>query len=86
MLPGRMTRRVVASGFRCISCLQIPNRLSVNGIVPHWFGGIDRQGNFEMTPIPERDFDPKALAFQQKAAKAMSEVLYAGAERNTSKL
>ena len=48
--------------------------------------GEDRQGNFEPTPIPEKDFDPLAVEFQQKAARAMSEVLYAGAERNTAKL
>jgi len=34
--------------------------------------------------LAARDFDPEAMAFHAKAAKAMRDVLYAGAEKNCS--
>jgi hypothetical protein len=48
--------------------------------------GGDRHGNFVPTPRPVRDFDPVAVAFHAKAAKAMRDVLYAGAEKNLQRL
>ena len=48
--------------------------------------GTDRYGNFTHTPVPARDLDPDAVAFHAQAAKAMREVLYAGAERNLRRL
>jgi hypothetical protein len=46
----------------------------------------DRFGNFALTPKPERDFDPEAVAFHAQAAKAMRDVLYAGAEKKLQRL
>jgi non-heme Fe2+,alpha-ketoglutarate-dependent halogenase len=48
--------------------------------------GRDAYGNFEATPVPAKDFDPPAVAFHAKAAKAMRDVLYAGAERKLGRL
>ena len=48
--------------------------------------GEDRYGNFVPTPRPARDFDPPAVAFHAQAAKAMRDVLYAGAEKNPQRL
>jgi non-heme Fe2+,alpha-ketoglutarate-dependent halogenase len=48
--------------------------------------GEDRYGNFVPTPVPARDFDPVAVAFHAQAAKAMRDVLYAGAEKNLQRL
>jgi non-haem Fe2+, alpha-ketoglutarate-dependent halogenase len=48
--------------------------------------GTDRFGNFEEAPVPATDFDPTAVAFHEKASKAVNEVLYAGAEKNDRKL
>ncbi|HEX5092103.1 MAG TPA: phytanoyl-CoA dioxygenase family protein [Burkholderiales bacterium] len=48
--------------------------------------GKDPYGNFERTPVPARDFDPPAVAFHAKAARAMRDVLYAGAEKNLQRL
>ncbi|HZQ72699.1 MAG TPA: phytanoyl-CoA dioxygenase family protein [Burkholderiales bacterium] len=48
--------------------------------------GTDRYGHFTHTPVPARDLDPDAVAFHAQAAKAMREVLYAGAERNLRRL
>jgi hypothetical protein len=48
--------------------------------------GEDRYGHFERAPVPERDFDPEAVAFHAQAAKAMREVLYAGAEKKLGRL
>jgi hypothetical protein len=48
--------------------------------------GEDRYGHFERAPVPVRDFDPEAVAFHAKAAKAMRDVLYAGAERKLGRL
>jgi ectoine hydroxylase-related dioxygenase (phytanoyl-CoA dioxygenase family) len=45
--------------------------------------GEDRFGHFERTPMPARDFDPEAVAFH---AKAMRDVLYAGAEKKLQRL
>jgi hypothetical protein len=36
--------------------------------------------------VPSRDFDPVAVEFHAQAAKAMRDVLYAGAERNPQRL
>jgi hypothetical protein len=36
--------------------------------------------------MPARDFDPDAVAFHAQAAKAMRDVLYAGAERKLGRL
>jgi phytanoyl-CoA dioxygenase PhyH len=48
--------------------------------------GRDPHGNFELTPVPARDFDPPAVAFHARAAKAMRDVLYAGAAKNPQRL
>ena len=48
--------------------------------------GEDRYGHFVPTPVPARDFDPVAVAFHAQAAKAMRDVLYAGAEKNPQRL
>lgn len=48
--------------------------------------GSDQYGHFEPTPIPACDFDPPAVAFHKKAAKAISDVLYADAAVNDGKL
>ena len=48
--------------------------------------GEDRYGHFERAPMPVRDFDPTAVAFHAKAAKAMRDVLYAGAEKKLQRL
>jgi hypothetical protein len=48
--------------------------------------GEDRYGHFERAPMPARDFDPDAVAFHAQAAKAMRDVLYAGAERKLGRL
>ena len=48
--------------------------------------GEDKYGNFSPTPIPAKDFDLDAMAFQARAAQAQSEVLYQGAANNTHKL
>jgi ectoine hydroxylase-related dioxygenase (phytanoyl-CoA dioxygenase family) len=48
--------------------------------------GEDRFGHFERTPMPARDIDPEAVAFHAKAAKAMRDVLYKGAEKKLQRL
>jgi hypothetical protein len=48
--------------------------------------GEDRYGHFAPTPVPARDFDPVAVAFHAQAAKAMRDVLYAGAQKNPQRL
>ena len=48
--------------------------------------GTDRYRHFEHTPIPERDFDETAVAFHARATRAVSDVLYSGAERNTQRV
>ena len=48
--------------------------------------GEDRFGNFALAPKPVEDFDPEAVAFHAKAAKAMRDVLYAGAEKKLQRL
>ena len=48
--------------------------------------GEDKFGNFAPTPVPAEDFDPDAMAFHARAARAQSEVLYQGAANNTHKL
>jgi hypothetical protein len=48
--------------------------------------GEDPYRTFEHTPRVSRDLDPDILAFQAKAAQAMSEIVYHGAAQNTGKL
>ncbi len=48
--------------------------------------GNDSYGNFEAAPVPTCDFDPAAVAYHEKAAKAINEVLYSGAAVNDGKL
>lgn len=48
--------------------------------------GEDRFGNFALAPKLDRDFDPEAVAFHAQAAKAMRDVLYAGAEKKLGRL
>ena len=48
--------------------------------------GEDTFGNFTHTPIPTADFDEEAVAFHAKAAQAINEIVYAGADENTAKL
>ena len=43
--------------------------------------GEDRFGHFTHTPRPSRDFDPTAVAFHEKAAKAVRDVLFHDAEK-----
>ena len=43
--------------------------------------GEDRHGNFHHTPIPERDFDPEAIAFHERASGALRDILFRDAER-----
>ena len=40
--------------------------------------GEDRYGHFVPTPRPTRDFDPVAVAFHEKAAAAVREIVYKG--------
>lgn len=48
--------------------------------------GEDRYGHFAPAPVPSRDFDPPAVEFHAQAAKAMRDVLYAGAEKKLGRL
>ena len=48
--------------------------------------GEDTFGNFTHTPIPAADFDEEAVAFHAKAAQAINDIVYAGADENTAKL
>jgi len=48
--------------------------------------GKDPYGHFEEAPVPACDFDPEAVAFHEKAAKALSDVLYTGAALNDRKV
>ena len=48
--------------------------------------GSDPYGHFEEAPVPARDFDPALVAFHEKAARALSDVLYTGAALNDRKL
>ena len=48
--------------------------------------GNDPFGNFETPPLPTSDFDPIAVSFHEKAAKAINEVLYKDAAINDHKL
>ncbi len=43
--------------------------------------GEDRYHHFATAPVPSRDMDPEAVAFHEKAATAVREILFAGAER-----
>ena len=48
--------------------------------------GDDAFGHFETPPVPAGDFDPAAVDYHQRAAKALSQVLYTGATLNDRKL
>lgn len=48
--------------------------------------GEDSCGNFEITPAPKADMEPDAVAFHARATRAIRDVLYADAARNTGKL
>jgi non-heme Fe2+,alpha-ketoglutarate-dependent halogenase len=48
--------------------------------------GRDDFRHFEPTPVPAKDFDPPAVAFHARAARAIRDVLYADAALNTEKL
>ena len=43
--------------------------------------GEDAYGHFTHTPRPARDFDPAAAAFHEKAAEAVRDILFHGAEK-----
>jgi hypothetical protein len=43
--------------------------------------GVDRYHHFAVAPVPSRDMDPEAVAFHEKAATALREILFKGAER-----
>ena len=43
--------------------------------------GEDRYGHFQIAPVPERDFDPDALAFHERASGALRDILFRDAER-----
>ena len=43
--------------------------------------GEDRFGHFHHAPRPEKDLDPVAVEFHERATKAMREVLFHGAEK-----
>ncbi len=48
--------------------------------------GQDRYHHFALTPVPSGDRDPVALAFHDKATRAVRDILYAGAEERTGRL
>jgi Phytanoyl-CoA dioxygenase (PhyH) len=43
--------------------------------------GVDRYHHFVPAPVPTRDMDPEAVAFHERAASAVREILFNGAER-----
>ena len=43
--------------------------------------GEDRYHHFAPAPVPTRDMDPEAVAFHERAATAVREILFAGAAR-----
>lgn len=48
--------------------------------------GEDLYGNFSHTPLPSDDLDEATVEFHAKAAQAIQDIVYAGAQRNTAKL
>ena len=44
--------------------------------------GVDRFGHFEIAPRPASDFDPPAVEFHARAAKALREIVYQGADQS----
>ncbi len=48
--------------------------------------GVDEYGHFEHTPAPSRDLDADAVAFHERASRAVREILYQGAEHETGRL
>ncbi len=47
--------------------------------------GSDTHRHFFHTPVPKRDFDPDLIAFHQRAAGAVRDIVYHGAEHNTAR-
>jgi hypothetical protein len=43
--------------------------------------GEDEYGHFAPTPRPRHDIDPETVAFHEKAAAAVREILFTDAER-----
>lgn len=43
--------------------------------------GEDRYGHFEIAPRPTSDFDPAAVEFHGRAAKALRQIVYQGADQ-----
>ncbi|MHA1569436.1 MAG: phytanoyl-CoA dioxygenase family protein [Alphaproteobacteria bacterium] len=48
--------------------------------------GADAYGHFEHTPAPARDLDAAAVAFHERASRAVREILYRDAEHETGRL
>ena len=48
--------------------------------------GEDRYHHFAPTPVPSTDMDPVALAFHDKASRAVQDILFEGAEERTARL
>ncbi len=48
--------------------------------------GADRYRHFEPTPVPTCDMDPVSVAFHGKAIAALHDILYQGAEQQTSRM
>jgi ectoine hydroxylase-related dioxygenase (phytanoyl-CoA dioxygenase family) len=48
--------------------------------------GEDRYHHFAPTPVPSRDMDPEAVAFHERATRAVRDILYKGAPERTARL
>jgi hypothetical protein len=48
--------------------------------------GEDRYHHFTLTPVPSTDMDREALAFHEKASRAVRDILYKGAGERTARL
>ena len=48
--------------------------------------GEDRYHHFALTPVPSTDMDPVALAFHEKATKAVQDILFEGAGERAARL
>ncbi len=48
--------------------------------------GRDAHQHFHLTPRVEKDLDPPAVAFHEKATEALRDILYRGAEQSAPKL
>ena len=71
--------------YLCTLCRPRRVRLSEIGIAPPWCVARTHSATLH-TPIPAADFDEEAVAFHAKAAQAINEIVYAGADENTAKL